>query len=126
MLPYRQLHTYKPLGVALALMQYATDMLWASSWSPNGMLLALASHDKTVRVWDIATRKRLSTLSGQNGAVNTCLWSPDGKTRASASNDHTFRLWFLYGCLDAQKGGHAVCSDSHAGGCLAALLIRSQ
>ena len=64
------------------------------AFSPNGKKLAAASHDKTVKVWDVATAKR-STLQGHTHAVYSVAFSSDGKTLASASGDKTVRLWEL-------------------------------
>jgi WD40 repeat protein len=60
------------------------------AFSPDGNTLA-ASHDMTVKVWDVATAKR-STLQGHTQAVMSVAFSPDGRTLASASNDKTIKL----------------------------------
>lgn len=62
------------------------------AFSPDGKTLAAASHDMTVKVWDVATSKR-STLQGHTHAVFAVAFSSDGKTLASASGDMTVRLW---------------------------------
>jgi WD40 repeat protein len=61
--------------------------------SPGGKLLASASYDRTVRLWDPATGAVRHTLEGHSDSVNAVAFSPDGKLLASASYDRTVRLW---------------------------------
>ena len=52
-------------------------------------MLASGSDDKTVRIWEVATGKELSRLSGHSNWVRSVSWSPDGTKVASGSNDET-------------------------------------
>jgi WD40 repeat protein len=65
----------------------------AVSWSPDGVRVASASFDKTVRLWDTASGQPLLTYRGHSGPVTTVAWSPDGRYLASGSLDRTVQVW---------------------------------
>jgi WD40 repeat protein len=68
-----------------------------AAFSPDGNLLASASWDNTVWLWDTADPNSPKPvgqpLQGHTSIVTSVVFSPDGKTLASSSMDKTVRLW---------------------------------
>ena len=68
-----------------------------------------AATDGAVRVWDLAKREVVGTLSGHQGPVSSARFSPDGRRIISASEDGTARLW------DAAGGQQLAILQGHEG-----------
>lgn len=61
------------------------------AYSPNSALLATASIDDTVRIWDAHTGQELRVLDHPD-AVNNVAFSPDGESLATLDFDGTIRI----------------------------------
>jgi ribosome assembly protein 4 len=78
------------------------------SFSPDGRLLASASFDKSLKIWDGVTGKFKASLRGHVGAVYQVCWSSDSRMLVSGSKDSTLKLWDLSnGSLKVDLPGHA-------------------
>ena len=63
--------------------------------APDGRTALSGSHDKTLKLWDLATGKELRTFTGHPEMVSSVAIAPDGRTVLSGSYDKTLRLWDL-------------------------------
>ncbi|XP_045171254.2 notchless protein homolog 1-like isoform X2 [Mercenaria mercenaria] len=62
-------------------------------FSPDTRLLASASFDKSVKLWDGRTGKFLTTLRGHVSRVYQVSWSADSRLLCSGSSDSTLKVW---------------------------------
>lgn len=65
------------------------------AFSPDGRLVASASFDNCVKLWDGTTGKFLGNLRGHVGAVYQVAWSSDSRMLISSSKDSTLKIWDL-------------------------------
>ncbi|KAJ2801617.1 ribosome assembly [Coemansia guatemalensis] len=94
------------------------------SFSPDGRLIASASFDNSVKLWDGVTGKFLASLRGHVAAVYQICWSSDSRMLLSASKDSTLKIWDLRTRkLKLELPGHAdevfAVDWSPAGDCVA-------
>ncbi len=79
-------------------------MSWSVAFAPDGRTLASASDDKSVKLWDVQSRKEVATLTGHGDYVRSVAFAPDGRTLASASADKSVKLWDVQ---SRKEAGHA-------------------
>ncbi|MBA0685614.1 hypothetical protein Goari_013267, partial [Gossypium aridum] len=78
--------------------------IYAIRWSPTGpgtnnpnqqLILASASFDSTVKLWDVELGKLLYSLNGHKDPVYSVAFSPNGEYLASGSLDKSMHIWSL-------------------------------
>ncbi|KAJ2373140.1 hypothetical protein GGI05_007519, partial [Coemansia sp. RSA 2603] len=67
--------------------------IYSTQYSPSGTLIASASFDQTVRVWDAGEQKPVAVLRGHSQSVFDVAWRADGRCVASAGFDRTCVEW---------------------------------
>ncbi len=82
-----------PDGDRLQLVRGHRDTLYDAELSPDGRILATASYDRQILLWDATSGEQLRALTGHNGAVYDLAFHPEGRVLASASGDETVKLW---------------------------------
>jgi WD40 repeat protein/serine/threonine protein kinase len=96
--------TFEARSILLRALQYRprmaqllhghADRVRSVAYSPDGTLIASASRDNTIILWDATTgQPALPPLVGHTDYVNSVAFSPDGQTLVSASADGTLRRW---------------------------------
>ncbi|XP_069767608.1 notchless protein homolog 1 isoform X2 [Narcine bancroftii] len=77
-------------------------------FSPDTRLIASASFDKSVKLWDGRTGKYLASLRGHVSAVYQIAWSADSRLLVSGSSDSTLKVWDVKAQkLSVDLPGHA-------------------
>lgn len=56
-------------------------------------VLATASYDRTVKVWNVATQEAVKTLRGHENVVHSMAWSPCGTKLATICKDSIIRVY---------------------------------
>ncbi len=80
----------------------------ALAWSPDGKLIASASDDTYVQIFDATSGRRKIIYSGHSEEVAAVAWSPDSKFIASGGQDTTVQVW------NANSGARILTYTGHA------------
>ncbi|KAL5719720.1 Notchless protein 1 [Ranunculus cassubicifolius] len=77
-------------------------------FSPDGLWIASASFDKSVKLWNGITGKFVAAFRGHVGNVYQISWSADSRFLLSGSKDSTLKVWDIHkGKLREDLPGHA-------------------
>jgi WD40 repeat protein len=93
-----------------------SESVYSVSFSPDGQMLASASHDQTIKLWHVDSRKGFRTLTGHLWVYDVA-FNHDGKLLASANGDHTVKLWDVDSCLELQT------LEAHTGNVAAVVFV---
>ncbi|GFY93763.1 WD-40 repeat family protein [Actinidia rufa] len=81
--------------------------IYTIRWSPTGpgtnnpnkqLLLASASFDTTVKLWDVDQGRLICSLNGHRGPVYSVAFGPNGEYLVSGSLDKSMHIWSLKEC----------------------------
>ena len=78
------------------------------AFSPDGRQLVTTSEDRSVRLWEIPSGRRVATFHGHTDFVQAVAFRPDGRELATGSLDGSVRVWNLH-------TGRPVVFDGHTG-----------
>lgn len=92
-----------------------TENIFDVAFNPAGALLASASRDKSLRVWDVASGDQVFQSMAHKDWVHAVAFSPDGATLASGGGDAMIRVWDVAGWQETrQLPAHEVSVDAIA------------
>lgn len=69
------------------------NRLTSLTFSSDSRIIASASSDSTLKLWDVMSGQLINTLTERTYSIINLIFSPDNQTIASASRDYTVRLW---------------------------------
>jgi len=110
----RPLHpALRPAGTALVctLTGHSGGVLRVAV-SGDGRRAVSASHDRTLKVWDLEKGRELRTLTGHSDELRDVVVTEDGRLAVSASKDKTLKVW------DLDTGGELCTLLGHSDGVL--------
>lgn len=84
-----------PRRVKLHTLHGHTGTVWSLAFIPGSSLLASASGDRRIKLWNVMSGRDEMTLTGHRGPVNSVSASPDGRSLAACGDDGLVTLWHV-------------------------------
>ncbi|KYN17648.1 PREDICTED: notchless protein homolog 1 [Trachymyrmex cornetzi] len=81
----------KPIARMTGHQQLINDV----KFSPDGRLIASASFDKSIKLWESNTGTYIASLRGHVQAIYSIAWSADSRLLVSGSADSTLKVWSI-------------------------------
>ncbi len=69
------------------------DTINSVAISSNNSFIVTVSHDKTAKIWDIASSKCITTLKGHKSSIRSVAISSDDSFIITGSPDTTTKIW---------------------------------
>ena len=69
--------------------------IMALAFHPSRLILATASEDLTIKLWNLADGKLMEELGGPVCPPRQLVFSPNGRRLARLSDDRSMRVWNL-------------------------------
>ena len=83
-----------------------SDAVGSVAFSPDGLMLASGSKDKTVQIWDLATGKSIRSFAGDSSTIWSVAFDSNGTRLATGTGFWRVMLWDL-------KTGQAIRTLDH-------------
>jgi hypothetical protein len=79
------------------------DIVTALAFAADGKSIVSAAGDKTIRVWELATRKERHQFRNDRSLAHALALARDGRTCFSGNSDGTILIWDLWAELSATR-----------------------